>query len=132
MDSIKTVIYEADSGSVLPEQQWHVRYDIDRTAVTLTRNGRSPSSVILSGSWKLAADTAAIEDFFRRIEAVDIAAMRRVEPADIPDGGGAQTIALVFASGKRVEFDYPPGVFYANGEELIATVRTFIRAFPCC
>jgi hypothetical protein len=126
--TISQVTYTADSGPILPELQWHERITITGDGVTLARNGKVKDTQVNAGTWELAVDAQAVAALFAQLETVDCAAVKRVEPDDPPDGGGAESYEIVYASGATCTLAYDPGVTYTGGESIVAPVRAFVRA----
>jgi len=123
-DTVEQIIYAANSGPVLPDLQWHEEIIIARDGVTLNRNGRVDNSQINAGSWTLPADTGAL---LGDLAAVNCADLKRVEPADPPDGGGTISYELIFTDGSRCVLTYDPGVTYTGGEAVTEPVQAFLR-----
>ncbi len=118
--------YEADSGPILPELQWHVRIDLTGDGVVLTRNGRSSDSEVNAGTWATPIDAAALAGLMSALQALACAALRRNEPADRPDGGGSESYTIVFEDGTTCHLQYDPGVTYDGGDSVVRPVRSFI------
>lgn len=127
MRDISEVIYTSDAGTILPERQWHERIVIRREQVTLARNGRVAGTQVNVGRWSFAADGRAVDALFKQLETVDCAGMKRIEPADPPDGGGTESYTIVYGRGKQCVLTYDPGVTYAGGEAIVGPVKAFIR-----
>lgn len=127
MRDVTEVIYTSGAGTILPELQWHEQISITRQAVTLTRNGRVAESRVNAGRWAFAADARAVDALFKQLAVVDCARLKRVEPADPPDGGDTVRYTVVYGRGKRCELVYDPGTTYTGGEAVVAPVAAFIR-----
>jgi hypothetical protein len=112
---------------ILPELQWHERITIGANTVRLARNGRTANTRVNAGTWELPADPHRVAALFAQLGAVDRAAIQRVEPDDIPDGGGSEEYTLVYANGAQFGLSYTPGVIYTNGELIVQPVQAFLR-----
>ncbi|NLE75703.1 MAG: hypothetical protein GX605_02980 [Chloroflexi bacterium] len=126
MDKIIQVVYTADSGPVIPEMQWHERITISRDKVTLMRNGRADRTLVNAGAWEWTADQESAAALFAQLQAVDCPAIRRIEPEDSPDGGGATTYTVIRSKGRPCTLTYDPGATYAGGQQIVEPVRAFI------
>jgi hypothetical protein len=127
MDKITQLSYTSDAGSILPELQWHERIVITASDVSLARTGRVVDTQINAGTWVIPVDRLRIAALFRQLEAVDCARIRRIAPADPPDGGGTVTYTVTYGRGRECSLVYDPGATYANGELLVQPIESFIR-----
>ncbi len=124
---ISVARYEVDSGPVLPERQWHVRVDVSRDGVAYTRSGKVPGSPVNAGSWEIGVDGQGLESLLAALDEVDCRALRRVEPSDVPDGGGTETFSILYRDGSACQLRYDPGVTYEGGEAITAPMRAFVE-----
>ena len=129
MREINHISYQLISGSILPELRQSEQYLITHEGVTLTRAGLAPGTQMQEGTWEYSADPHALQDLFDQISGVDCAKLKRVEPADAPDGGTTEVIQLVYADGSKCELLLNPGVTYTHSEDLLSAVREFMRLF---
>lgn len=128
MNDIAEFIYTSQSGSILPELQWYEQIVITRSGAVLTRNGRTSESLVNAGQWEFALPQERLDAFFAQLSAIDTSNIRRIEPDDLPDGGGTEGFTIVYANGQRLELRFDPGVTYSGGGEAIASLgRKFIR-----
>jgi hypothetical protein len=127
MDAVVEVTVTSDSGPILPELQWHERIIITADGATLSRNGRVSDTAVNAGTWEIAVDAEATRALFAQLAAVDCTAIRRVEPDDPPDGGGAVRYEIGRASGARCILAYDPGVTYTGGDRIATPVQAFVR-----
>jgi hypothetical protein len=68
MNDISRVTYTIDSGTILPELQWHEAITITEEGVILTRNGKSDDSQVNAGSWQIVADEQGVKALFDQLE----------------------------------------------------------------
>lgn len=127
MKEITQISYTSDSGALLPELQWHEEYVITDGAVTFSRNGKVAETEVNAGTWQIALDEQQTAELFKQLEAVNIAAIERVEPQDAPDGGGSASYAVVYAGGKTFNLYFDAGVVYTNSEPLLDPINQFIQ-----
>lgn len=127
VDQIVEVRYTSSAGTILPELQWHEEIVISRGGASLRRNGRAADSEVNEGTWGVVVDAQQVSALFEQLQAVDCAALQRVEPQDAPDGGGEESYTLVYASGKRCSLWYHAGVDYTNGERIVEPVQAFLQ-----
>ena len=116
MKDIAKVSYTSDAGTILPELQWHEQIVITKNKVSLARNGRTADTQINAGSWEIPVDAQKIAALFEQLATVDCATINRVEPDDVPDGGGTESYTIAYARGKECSLVYDPGTTYTNGE----------------
>ncbi len=128
MPKISQVIYTAGSGTILPKLQWSERFTITGDSVSLTRTGKVNDTAVNAGTWEFAADAQAVAALFAQLAAVDCARLKRIEPDDPPDGGGAESFEIAYANGKKCVLTYDAGVTYTGGELIVAPIRAFARA----
>lgn len=127
MNRISQITYALSSGPILPELQFHEELVITRSTVTLSRNGRAAGSMINAGTWAVPADGVKLAALFRQLETVNCAKLRRIEPADPPDGGHSEGYTLLYSNGKTCALLYDPGVTYSGGELVVKPVQAFIQ-----
>jgi len=127
MKDITQISCTSDSGAILPELQWHEEYVISNGVVTFSRNGKVAETQINAGTWQIALDGQQTAELFKQLEAVDIAAIQRVEPQDAPDGGGSASYAVVYAGGKTFNLYFDAGVVYTNSEPMLESIHHFIQ-----
>ncbi len=127
MEEITQISCTSDSGAILPELQWHEEYVIADGAVTFSRNGKVAETQVNAGAWQIALDEQQSAALFRQLEAVNIAAIERVEPQDAPDSGGSASYTVVYAGDKTFELYYNGGATYTNGEQMIDPINQFIQ-----
>ena len=132
MKSIRQVVYSTDSGSILPEMQWHEEITITTNTVLLKRNGKVPETQVNTGSWEIPVDKDKAEELFEQLEAVDWSIIKRIEPEDAPDGGGSERFTITFAGGETYSLEYIGGSAYTNGEWITGPIRDFLEeiAYP--
>jgi hypothetical protein len=128
MNDISQVSYASDAGTILPELQWHDQIIITKSKVSLTRNGRVANTKINAGTWEFASDEQKVTAFFEQLEAIDCSTIKRLEPADPPDGGGTESYTIVYASGKKFSLVYDPGTTYTNDKLLVKPIDRFIQS----
>ncbi|NPV77175.1 MAG: hypothetical protein HPY59_12490 [Anaerolineae bacterium] len=127
MNKISQISYTSDSGTILPELQWHEQITITPGEVTLARNGKTPDSIVNAGTWDFAVEGQKTATLFEQLEAIDCSAIQRIEPQDPPDGGGSEAYTLLYANGDKCSLVYDPGTSYTNGEEVVKLVQAFIQ-----
>ena len=127
MKDIKQIYYSSDSGAILPELQWHEEYVITDSAVTFSRNGKAVETQVNAGAWQVVVDGQQTAALFKQLEAVNIAALQRVEPQDAPDGAGFSSIAIEFSDGKNTNLFFDGGTTYTNSEQIIDPINLFIQ-----
>lgn len=130
MPLIQSLIYTTDAGTILPELQWHEEIVIETGRVSLRRNGRTSDSRVNSGSWTIPLPAETVSDFLTQLSGIDCASFRRQEPQEAPDGGGRESITIVYDDGNRCAMLLDPGVTYSGAQSLVAAVRTFIARLP--
>lgn len=128
MKDIMQISYSSDSGAILPELQWHEEYVITDGMVTFSRNGKVAETQVNAGTWQITLDEQQTAVLFRQLEAVDIAAIQRVEPQDAPDGGGSASYTVVYAGGKTFNLHFDPGVVYTNSDPMVESIHQFIQS----
>jgi hypothetical protein len=128
MSDISRITYTIDSGTILPELQWHEAITITEQGVTLTRSGKSNDSQVNAGSWEVVADAQGIKALFDQLAGVDGSTIQRVEPQDAPDGGETQTYTIAYGRDKELSLVLDPGTTYTNGELLVDPIKDFIQA----
>jgi hypothetical protein len=128
MNKITQVSYTSDAGSILPELQWHEQIVITASGVSLARTGRVAETQINAGTWVVPVERLRIAALFRQLEAVDCAGIRRIAPADPPDGGVTVSYTVAYGRGRECSLLYDPGATYTNGELLVEPIESFIRA----
>ncbi|MCU0522763.1 MAG: hypothetical protein MUF84_19005 [Anaerolineae bacterium] len=127
MKSITQVTYTSDSGTILPELQWHEQFDITREGVVLTRNGRTPDTEVNAGTWEITVEEDAVAALFAQLEGANPTRIKRVEPEDPPDGGGTEEYAVAYGRDKTLTMRLDPGVTYTGGDSIVAPVQAFLR-----
>ncbi len=128
MNDISQVSYTADSGTILPELQWHEQIIITKKKVSLTRNGRTADTKVNAGAWEFAVDEPKVTALFAQLEAIDRASIKRVEPDDPPDGGGTESYTIVYAGDQEFSLVYDPGTTYTNAMLIVEPVEAFIQS----
>jgi hypothetical protein len=127
MNNVTQVSYTSDSGTILPELQWHEEIVIAKSKVSLTRNGRVADTQINAGSWEIPVDAQKIAALFEQLATVDCATIKQVAPDDVPDGGGTESYTIAYARGKECSLVYDPGTTYTDGELLVKPIKLFIQ-----
>ena len=127
MHHISQISYTNDSGTILPERQWHEQLTITPAKLTLRRHGRAENSAINAGTWEFATDTPQIRALFAQLATVNWATIKRVEPADPPDGGGTESYTIVYANNQSYTLTYDPGVTYTHDQLIVKPIQAFIR-----
>jgi hypothetical protein len=132
MNDITQIIYTSDSGTILPELQWHEVVVITKDEVSLARNGRVENSEINSGVWKFPVDEQRTAALFAQLRSVDCSKIKKVEPDIIPDGGGTESFTIVYTDNQKCSLIYDPGIIYTNGQLIKKPIEEFIQnlAFP--
>lgn len=126
MKNISQITFVSESGSILPELQWHEEYIITKDNVTFRRSGNADASDVSIGSWEIPADAQEISDLFKILETVDLKSIERIEPLDSPDGGGSTYYTISFAANKSFSLSYNPGVTYTNGDLITKPLQDFL------
>jgi hypothetical protein len=127
MNDISQVTTTSDSGTILPELQWHEQIVITKDKVTLIRKGRTADTQVNAGTWEFAVDAQKAAALFAQLKAVDCARIKRIEPDDVPDGGGAESYTVVYGGKKQCSLVYDPGVTYTGGELIVKPVKAFMQ-----
>lgn len=126
MKAISQVSIVTEAGSILPELRWHEAYIITTDTVTFKRSGFVDTSEVNAGSWEIPADAQKISSLFLVLETVNLKSIVRVEPVDLPEGGGSKFYQFTYADGKTWSLDYTPGVTYKNGDSITKPLQAFI------
>ncbi|WP_129632004.1 hypothetical protein [Candidatus Oscillochloris fontis] len=127
MHGIALVAYSSDAGPILPELQWHEEVVITKRTITLVRKGRVPETQVNVGHWEWPADEGAVATLFAQLEPIECGDLRRVEPADAPDGGHTESYSITYGRKQRCELRYDPGVIYIGGDQVVGPVQAFLR-----
>lgn len=127
MKEISQIEFSSDSGSILPELQWHEEYIIRRDSVTFVRYGKIESSKVNSGSWEIESDQLMIDELFDRLAKVNTRSIKYIEPTDSPDGGGSQSYTITYANGSAFCLSFDQGAEYSNAGLITEPVETFIE-----
>lgn len=128
MTKISQITYSSDAGTILPELQWYEEYLITPGGITFRRNGKALETMVNEGSWSLDVNDEALNKLFEQISAVDLSSLARIEPSDIPEGGGSESIKIQLESGKEFDFSFTPGVSYTNEELILKPIGDFIQS----
>ncbi len=128
MDDISGIVYTSDSGTILPELQWHEAINITKDGVTLLRSGKVAETQVNAGTWAITVDEQAVEVLLHQLEEVDCSTIQRVEPEDAPDGGETEAYTITYGDGKERYLVFNPGVTYTNGELLVGPIEEFIQS----
>jgi hypothetical protein len=128
LQDISRISYTSDSGTILPELQWHEEIVITRGQVSLSRNGRTPDTQINAGSWEFPVDEAKVAALFDQLKTVDVSAIRRIEPEVQPDGGDSESFTILYARNKKLVLDYGQGATYTNDAFVVESIRAFLRS----
>lgn len=96
--------------------------------MSLTRSGRVANTEVNAGSWDFAADERTVQALFEQLATIDCAAIKRVAPDDVPDGGGTESYTIAYARGKACSLAHDPGTTYTNGELLVKPIKLFIQS----
>lgn len=127
MQKISEISYVAESGTILPELQWHEEYLITPSGIIFIRSGNAEGTEVNTGQWPIVSDETKLASLFDTLNMVDYAAITRIEPADIPDGGGTESYTIAFSDEKEYSFYFTPGVEYQNGEWIVDPIQVFIK-----
>lgn len=127
MNDISQVTYTSDSGTILPELQWREQIIITKNKVSLTRNGRTADTQVNAGTWEFAVDGPKVTALFAQLETINCATIKRMEPDDLPDGGGTESYTIVYAGDQECSLVYDPGTTYTDGILIVKPVEAFIR-----
>ena len=125
MKAIREIRYLNSSGSILPEMQWSEEYSLTEAEVALVRKGKIENSQVNAGSWTLSPDRQSLQELFAVLQNLDCAKVKRIDPADPPDGGGSEEFTIIYESGGTCNMRFDPGVSYENGDEYAAMIRRF-------
>ena len=126
MKEIKQIIYTSNSGTILPELQWHEEYTIDQDSVTFRRSGKMENTTVNAGEWQIDVDPDDLSVLFDQLELLKYQEITKIEPQDIPDGGGSESVQIVFSNGNSFRMDLTPGVTYSNGDLIMVPLQSFI------
>lgn len=127
MTSIVSVRYTRDTGTLLPELRWHEEYSISVDGVVFTRSAFQEETQVNVGSWQVEIDAETVEALLDKLNEVDLKGIERIEPAEVPEGGGSESILLLDAKGRSFSLDYVNGVTYTGAEGVLAMVREFVN-----
>lgn len=132
MAEIIQVEVSTESGSILPERQWHEEIMISKDGVTLLRNGKILASKVNAGTWNGIVEEKSLQDLFRALNSVDCTKIKRIEPADPPDGGGTDSYILRYEDETTCSLYFDPGTSYENGDQLVNPIHNFLQVvtFP--
>jgi hypothetical protein len=129
MKNISQISIISESGTILPELQWHEEFILQPDSITFKRSGNADASDVNVGSWTVPFNTATLAGLLDTLETIDLGSIERVEPPDQPDGGGSLFYTFTFVSGKIWSLDFNPGVTYTNSELITQPVQDFINSF---
>jgi len=127
MKPITQITSISESGTILPELQWHEEFIILQKSIIFTRSGNADTSEVNAGRWSVPFETAALADLFATLENVDLSKIERIQPLDQPDGGGSEYYQLTYSNNKTWSLEYSLGATYTNGELITQPVQDFIR-----
>ena len=127
MQELQEITYIIESGPILPEMQLREIYTITRQSVTLNRNGAVDATMVNQGTWQVEPEAQALTAIFETLTGVDLKSIQKVEPEDIPEGGGSEYFTLTFSDGKTFLMEYTPGVTYRNGSLITQPVKEFLK-----
>jgi len=127
MTRISQITYSSDAGTILPELQWHEEYQITPEEITFKRNGKALDTMVNEGSWSMDVDEDVLKNLFDQINGVNLSSLERIEPTDIPEGGGSESIQIKLDNGKEFDFSFTPGVRYTNEELILKPLEEFIQ-----
>jgi len=128
MDDISAITHSINSGTILPELQWHEAIVITKDRVSLARNGKVDETQVNTGTWVITVDEQEVEALFQQLEKVDCSTIQRVEPEDAPDGGVTETYTITYGNGMERSLVFEPGVTYTNSELLVKPIQEFIQS----
>ena len=128
LPDISRISYTSDSGTILPELQWHEEIVITKGRVSLSRNGRTPDTKVNAGSWDFPVDEARVAALFDQLKAVDVPAIKRIEPEVQPDGGDSESFIILYARDGKLTLDYGQGATYTNDALLVEPIRAFLKS----
>ena len=127
MKEITQITYAKASGPIVPEMQMYESYTITRETVTLTRTGNVEDTLVNQGTWQVEFEPASATVLFETLAGVDIESIQKVEPEDIPDGGGSEYYTLTYSNGQVFSMEFTPGVTYRNGNLITQLIKELIR-----
>lgn len=116
---ISQLVWSSDPVSTLPEMQMHEEYTITRESIKLVKTSLSPETKMFEGEWSFQPDEKLLNELFELAESKKCAKYKRVEFADVPDGGFTSTLILVSSEGGKCELYFPPGITYKGAEDLL-------------
>lgn len=128
MTTVNQITYSSDVGTILPELQWHEEYLITPEGITFKRNGKARDTMVNEGSWSLDVNDDVLNDLFDQLNEVNLSSLERIEPTDIPEGGGSKNIFVRMENGKEFTFSFTPGVSYTNEELILKPIEEFINS----
>lgn len=127
MQTISQITYVSESGTILPELQWHEEFIIRTDSVTFMRSGNAGASDVNTGSWQVTYDAAKVSALFETLKSVNFNKITRIDPIDQPEGGGNDSYVIKYSNGKTWSLDYNFGTTYTNGEWVSQPVQEFIK-----
>jgi len=127
LGEITQITYSSSSGSILPDLQWHEEIIITLDDVTLTRNGKTPDSLVNSGTWRCQIDPSITETLFIQMKDVDCSIINRIESKDSPDGRSVENYIIHYQSGTTCDLFYDPGTEYLNGEMIVNPILEYMK-----
>jgi len=127
MQKISQIAYVSESGTILPELQWHEKFIVQQNSITFTRSGNADASEVNAGSWPVPFDSEALLNLFETLENVDLTKIDRIDPVDQPDGGGSEYYQLTYSNNKTWSLEYSLGATYTNGEWITQPVQDFLK-----
>lgn len=130
MAEIIQVEVSSESGSILPELQWHEEIVLTKQQLQLTRNGKQQISQVNAGTWVYETEGQQVAALFTQLEKADCFSMERIEPEDPPDGGDTVSYTLTYQDGKSCSLYFEPGATYENGDLIVKPLQSFLSAFP--
>lgn len=131
-EKVVKITYTSESGTILPELQWYEEITITKDTILLTRNGKTPDTQVNAGDWQFPADAQQVTALFEQLELIPCSRVVRIEPEEIPDGGGRESYTITYGKGKTCSLYLDPGVSYTNDEWIIIPTQAFIKnmAYP--
>ncbi|PKN89931.1 MAG: hypothetical protein CVU42_08205 [Chloroflexi bacterium HGW-Chloroflexi-4] len=127
MKNISQISIISESGTILPELQWHEEFILQPDSIIFKRSGNTDASNINNGSWQVPFEPAALSALFQTLEQIDLSKINRIEPLDQPDGGGSQYFTFTFSADRSWSLDFNPGVTYTHGEWITQPLQDFIN-----
>lgn len=126
VQTITQITIAASSGPISSELQWHEEYIITSGQITFRRSGSQANSTVNQGNWQVDISPGIIQALFSELLKVDCSGIQRIEPEEVPDGGGTVSYSVEYASQGACNLLFDPGTTYQNGVLMTQPIQAFL------